>query len=349
MNLEDLELGVEHFDRHPAASPTTLKYIWSLFAIELLRGVNLNQIDDMIAWQYAREMGTPWGDYPELRDRFITTHRFILSQYLSMRGLRLVKSLIDGLEDLSTKYYISTPMDSATYDSVLSALRMLCDQTFADRLTSEIEIHKTVNPHRNRDTMLDNIDGNYGEIELVDRILRGVFNNYTQMAPELHTKRVKHAYGPMRVQVLDDKFPICAKTLCRIYDKQCERLGQLNKLQLGTAIFQNFTQWSSILGVLYRLFVPAETHPHSLDNFYHGCIEHHPLAAEAINWARKYSSASMEDVLDARIPDMCPCVVARPAWQKEYSNSAYAPNSLVEQYLVISYLCQRTSCEAECL
>ncbi len=99
-----------------------LQYINKLYLIELLRYVNVNNVDIQVAWQYGQEFLTPWKDDKYLVKDFLEHNRYNLRKYIVYKALLAVQKLLNGLEDFGTDIYQKVPMDPATRTSILSAM-----------------------------------------------------------------------------------------------------------------------------------------------------------------------------------------------------------------------------------
>lgn len=349
MKLEDFAAGLErskqhrhhHGHHHDDACPTVLKYINNLYCIELLRVIKITDVDETIAWQYAVEYNEPWADKPNLVQQFKAQHAPILWQYINQRCMALINKLMCCADDLCTEIYVGTPLEPRVIDSILSTLDHLQEDNFEQRLCN---IHQvtTLSSNGVMPPPLAGGDDNFGEFMVADQILQGVFNNFTgSTTTSLNTDEFKDRYGRHRVQVLDEKLPLCIKALKRWYKLQCERLQDLNSSQYKCVLFNNMDVWAHIFSILFRLVTPHELHPNSLDRYYDKYIRRHGLASKAIGYARKFSLMTPLDVVGDSFPPLCPCDAShKPLNVHRYASGTIDADNLVERYLVTQYLAE---------
>ena len=337
--------GKHHHGKHGdhCKCPITIQYINALYCIELLRRVNVTNIDSMITWQYGKQYGAAWTEYDSLRERFKSIHPELLWQYLNLRCMAVVDKLLKGLPQLTTDAYIGTPMEPRVYDSILSSLDMLTDTDFQERIMDEFVVRLNFNYDNVASHPIHNVSSNFMEFEVADRILCGVFDNFVTLNKQLSTEHFKEEYGRQRIQILDNRFPMCLKMLEHCYQLQCRKLSGLNNRQRDTLLYDNFGQWASIFSIFYRLVTPCQLHPKRLEAYYQDNILHHPLAAKAIGWARQFSMLPAEDVIDAQLPQLCPKMITDAIGHHTHMNVVRNPDGIVERYLVTQYLVEKAS------
>lgn len=305
-------------------------YLASLYRIELLRNANIDNIDLMVAWQYGQEYLKPWKDNPYLIEDFFHTHHGELRLYVNNRFLRIVQTLINGLDIImKPDLFTMTPLEPEIANSITAGMDdIISTGDFEKRLLDEYKAD-TSKPN----STIRVARGNFTGFEVIDRLLCGVFDKFPELARELDDKKEKKLYGVHRHEILENKVYLCAGKLKEI-------LGR----QIGAGccctenLYTNLGAWACIFSMLYRLRVPIDMHPNRMDTLYDKYILRHPLATEAIEKMRPYSTLTVEAVADDKLPAFNPEFIQDTVLKQRYSIAATYPSSLVEKYLVTAYL-----------
>ncbi len=307
-----------------------LQYINKLYTIELLRYVNVNNVDIQVAWQYGQEFLTPWKDDKYLVKNFLEHNRYNLRKYIAYKAMAAVQKLLNGLEDFCTDLYVKVPMDAATRTSILSAMNNMNNVTqFKSRLLDEylMELRGGVT------STVRYGHGNFSEFEICDRIMCALFNTYTEMYKDLDTCKAKHHYGVHRKELLDNRFYMCKKLLKEMSDIQFCEMKKDN-------FYHNFGAWACLFSMLYRLVIPTEMHPNRLERMYEKYILRIPQAELGLSFARNFSDMCVEAVIGDKLPMLNKKFEFDTELNKEYSSYGIYPDSLVEHYLVTEKVLQ---------
>lgn len=310
-----------------------LWYINSLYAIELLRNSNLDNIDLQVAWQYGQKYMTPWRDNPTLVEEFMHRHRPELRQFINSKLLQVVKRLMDGVSMLSNrKFFTMTPLEPNIVESILAGL---------DDIANTGDIQKRILDEYAMDVAKPNstirmVSGNFAGFEVLDRLLCGIFDKFPEMTKEKDHWRTRCNFGRKWNEVVDNKVYLCTKRLFEIYGEQ------INIPSVGVPIiYSNFAAWACLLSIVYRLSVPMEMRPGRMETLFVEHIQRHEKYVPALEEVREFNSLTVEAVADKGFPDLNCDMIKDSVLKQGYAVTAIYPNSLIERYLVSQCLLEK--------
>lgn len=315
------------------APRTNLQYINALYCIELLRNSNVDNVDLQTTWQYGQHFMTPWKDQKELVKRYLHTHHHDLRRFVMHKLMHVVNKLIEGMELFKTELYTMTPLEPNVYNSILANMdNMLHVTEFEKRMFDEYRMDM-LKPNSTMRT----VHSNFMDFEVADRILCGVFDTYTTLTRDKDTDTAKHHFGVHRHEILDNKVYLCIELLKKLYLRQ---IGELRIVDHPFA-YSNFGAWACIFSMFYRLVIPATMHPNRLDRMYDKYLMRHYDAERAIQYARPFSTLSVEAVALNKLPNLNPEYIKDTVLEENYSVGSTYPDGLVEKYLVSQFLVER--------
>ena len=326
-----------------------LEYINQLYLIEILRHCEVTHLDLQIAWQMGKLNDEPWIDSPQLVKTVMGTKTKDMYYFLNSKFAKAVGKLLKGLEGHNDEHYLKTPLTQALIDSIMSGFDQLM-----------VEIKQTNN--------LGNIpnwfeydfsigSGNefewgvpirhdyseYTDLQVVERLLIGWFDTYTDTYDDLDYAKARRKYGAARKEILDNRVYLCYKCLLDKYKDIKETVlgeGQARRMS-GGDFYIKCSAWACLLSILYRLSIPCDMHPARLDRMYDHYILTNPKAVKALQYGRKYGGCTAEQVIyDSLIPLEC-TYLPENLRLSGYSLSGTYPNSIIERYLVTQYLLEK--------
>lgn len=321
-----------------------LEYINALYLIEILRYCEVTHLDEHIAWQMGAYENAPWINSCQLVTSVYETQRKRLYHFLNYKFMRAVGKLLQGVENHKDEHYLQTPLNQALIGSIMSAFDQMTtefkhmshnwgnlDNWLAYDFTASLDLNRVV-PVRHDYS-------EYTELQVIERLLIGWFDTYAEAYPNLNFNRAKEKYGVHRKEILDDRVYLCYKCLLDKY-KDIKELVQGTKHATAThsTFYVKCSAWACLLSILYRLVIPCRLHPNRLECMYEQYIlsDHH--VAKAIQYARKFSACTAEQVIDDHLPPLSCEYLPENLEYKKYSLSGTYPNSVIERYLVTQYL-----------
>lgn len=310
--------------------PVSVEYVRRLYMIEMLKNMDVNNIDLQLARQFGCEYHEPWAENRTLVKQFLRSHKPELRRYLGVKVWRVVNDLIKGLQSITPKDFFKTPIDRATANSICRALDNVVNETeFAKNLVQTY----TARPGLGSDLVRMG-KNDYGDFEVADQLLNGLIqDHYVNHAPN----RQHYDYrGAEWTATLGD-------ALSGDYITKCFRcVMKHHKINLAdwqkSNLVYNPNAWGHIFSVLYRLFYPRSVTPGNLHQcFSNVTIGAGPGIAQLLLEARRFSACSIESVIDARLPCLDHEFMVEEDYQRDQRH-VIDSNSLCEEFLVLSVL-----------
>lgn len=298
---------------------TITRYIANLLAIELLKQINFDNIDEAVSAKYGEVYNTVWKPYPELIKKFMMDNRqklkvFVISEYANM-----VEWLYSEAKMLKSSSFHKLPIDTNTVNSIRSCVDSFIHNNEGSFGAGDVKI---------AGWNLRSTSAYHSEIEVVEKSLCGIFDNYSSLAHLYNSEPIVDSYGNWRHEILDDKIHICKHSI-----------GALRK-EAGAVsdnVIPKLKTHALLLSIIFRSFVPFDMEPDMVHRLYDRHIRKHESAAEAISYGRKFSAISPEAIIGDKLPPkFCFKKIHDPYTRPIRSQF----NSLVEQYLSARYLVQ---------
>ena len=341
--LSDLAHYKEHDERKTKDKNrllTIIEYINALYLIELLRYSETSRIDLQIAHQFAKASGAPWADSEDMLMKLYDEDKRNLYHFLNRKFANAVTKLLNGVEKTKSNLYTAVPLEPQLVNSIHAALEQhfgsnwKVDPTIENRA---LESWLVLYPNFfDRFTTYTNIKEDFTaftDLQVVDRLLLGVFDTFTSSQKDLNTEWMKDHYGPYRKDAKDGK--VYVRCLCKWLSKTVERL------KISSDATFRCPSWSTVLSIIYHLNTPMGLHPDRLERMYEKYIRRNHHFAPAIQYARQFSTATAEDVIDNKLPELCPFCLPTNKVNSNFFITAVYPNSLVEEYLTTQWLLEK--------
>ena len=319
---------------------TILRYINSLYAIELLRNCDITHIDLQIAHQYACSQ-CAGGMSSDILQQIYEQDRMTLQGFLRNKIYCVIQQLLDNPEYES---YVPVGVEPATLESLGSALEHhfkaidTVDRANNDDAITRWVCYKFRHPFgTNEFVPRFNEDFTaFSDLQVADRVITGIFDTYRTRYRDLDTDEFRHDYGPHRKDILDNKvYP------CHCVDKAiCELIKRLQRRTDASQLWPRCSAWACLLSMMYHLRAPKFIHPDRLEDMYQQYIASDVHVAGALEYSRKFGTVIAEAALDTKVPDLCDKLLHRE--QNAYHNNSFItatyPNSIVERYLTTKWM-----------
>lgn len=319
---------------------TIIEYINSLYLIELLRYSETSRIDLQIAHQYAKANNAPWADSEDMLMELYDKEKVALYEFLNQKFCRAVTKLLNGVTKTKSDLYTAVPLEPQIVISIFSALEThfgsnwRVDPTRENRaLDSWLVLHPHTFCGTRSYTNIKEDFTSFTDLQVVDRLLLGVFDTFTTSQKGLNTDWMKDHYGPYRKDARDGK--VYLRCLCKWLSLTVDRLKKSHDCTFRCP------SWSTVLSIIYHLNTPVGLHPGRLERMYEKYIRRNHHFAPAIQYARQFSTATAEDVVDDKLPDLCPFCSDTNRINSNFFITAVYPNSLVEEYLATQWLLEK--------
>lgn len=325
-----------------------LRYINFLYGIELLRNSNVANVDQMTAWQYGQFFQTPWKDNDVLVYKFLEEHKTDLYAFNIQKLMRLTKKLLAELDNFKSSIYVKVALDPHTAKSLSAGLQeAVTDNNIMRSFMSEARVNDHVNssqPH-----MIRHYRGAMMGIEVADRVLCGVFDEWTQNRPLLNTDAAKDTYGADRQDVLDNRIYACTCWMRRQIQEALSITCYDLTFRRVFALYSNFFHlYASLFSIMFRMVVPVGMHPDRLSNLYDKYVTTHTDYHKYLCKTRKMSGLTVETVADDTIPRInkryledTVLAESNPLHTHRFLFTATYPDSLVEKYVMTQCLVEK--------
>lgn len=326
-----------------------IRYINFLYGIELLRNSNIANVDQMLAWQYGQCYNTPWKDNDVLVYKFFTEHKTELYAYNIQKFTALTNKLLKEIENFKTEVYVKVALDPQTVNSLAAGLQeVTTDNNLMRSFMSEAQVNPSLNATA-QPRMIRHYRGAFAGIEVADRVLCGIFDEWTQNRPLLNTHEAKHRYGADRQDILDNRVYACT---CWMKKQLLEALNVTSHPHTFAQAFSLYTSffhlYASLFSILFRMVIPEGMHPNRLDRMYAKYIETHDKYHQYLCKARRASGLTAEVVAGDTIPLINKAYLENtvvcgndPEHHARFLYTATYPDSLVEKYLMTEYLVEK--------
>lgn len=338
--MSAIEFGIEHYHTKDCfVSPEVIKYISNLYFIELLSQVNENRVTYQLAGQYCNFFNFRWKNEPILIKKFYDEEKNKLKTYLKFRIKDSVKYLIENFPSINNCDYALVPLDSATVSSITALLECKIPrektriELFFDECIKNLafsEYNRNHNLLMKTNTEVDN------HVEIADTLIRSIFNTFTADQINTDSKYHRDNYGVQRYALANNKTNITWEHINFILN--------ILKKETGTEVFHTCYsyditsdlshKYARILSILYRLLIPVEIHPNSLDRLYEKYVLKNKHTIPIINKVRTYSGLlQIEDIIGKDIPSIYLDTLTDDAllFNTEQTTN---PDNLIERYLV---------------
>jgi hypothetical protein len=320
------ELGLVNNDRS-----LVLEYINHLYLVEMLRRVDFKEVSLMTAYTFGMDSNAVWKNDPKMVETFFKTHRDDLTEYNKFKILCSVSKLDAGISKFDTPSFINIPLDPEMINSVLSCLDEalnihLCNE---DAPVGDMAVSRSVRTDRVKRPF---------DLELVDRLLRNAFDRTIEERKDLDNPSDKVMFGQHRHALLDHRTFFDAAQVKKIVDAINKKYYRASEFLLD---LDGVRMMSYIFGILYRLQVPYCMHANRLDRMFEKYILTNDRAAEAVNYARKFSSLSAMDALSCHLLPLNTEYLHTDMFKNHRVVGTYSTDSVVEQYLVTQYLLEK--------
>lgn len=333
----------------PADESDVLQHTLAFLTIDLLDEINyLSNTDPLLAFQYGILYRTPWKDNAEAVKQFGRQQPGIIGKFVLEKAWCAINTLIAKAVNLQSACYGPVPVEPNIFNSLMQLLDdlnrgkqireglFLSDQfsrsafrTYADEPlfnAQQLEMKQIA---------LRDVAGQYPDIELADKVMRGIWDNYSARNEDLSTSSMRCGYGENRNQLADNRVYLCRCMLEKLYtwaNAEIQASARSKSPLIGL--------WARMLSILYRSVCPTCMAPHSTDGMYQHLkrVVADGVFAKAVQTARKFSGVSPEAAL-CMTTDML-------HFHGEYQNELphrfiggqINPDSLVERYLVLKQL-----------
>lgn len=310
-----------------ADSGLILEYINHLYSIELLRNCNPRDITLMNAYTFGVDSNSVWKNDKTCVQNFLATHRDEIEDYNRARIICMLNKLNEGLPKLKSLVYTNVPLGAEDLNSIVNGMENLFSKKRGtifpvDTTTKSTKVYANVPEY---------------DMQLMNNVLKNVFNSFTGERRDLDTRTLKKAFGAHRHEVID---ALTYVNFDYVYEKLSKEIGRFLN---GEILLNEFTVKliADLFGVLYRLRIPANLHPNRLDRLYDKYILTNENAAEAIQYARKFSLLDPMDVASCHLLQWDTSMIFNDILPHERSIASYSYRDLTEQYLVTQYLVQK--------
>jgi hypothetical protein len=310
-----------------ADSGLILEYINSLFAIETLRNANPKNVTLMTAHTFGIDSNAIWKQDKPCTQDFMHAHNPELVEYNIAKIICMLNKLNDGLNKLKTPLYTNVPLGAEDLNAIINGI----ENIFTKKRGTIFPVDSSLKNTRNISVVPD------FDMQLMSNVLKNVFNSFTGERRDLDTRTLKKAFGQHRHEVIDGLTYVNFDKIHEILSKEIGRVLD-GKVELNEA---NVKFIADLFGVLYRLRVPVNLHPNRLDRLYDKYILTDERAAEAIQYARKFSVLEPIDVISCHLLPFEESMIFDDIFPHERSIASYTYRSEVEQYLVTQYLIQK--------
>lgn len=311
-----------------ADSSLIREYINSLFAIEILRNANPNDVTLMTAYTFGVDSNAIWKQDKKYVQDFMHAHKPELVEYNNAKIICMLNKLNDGLTKLKSDIlYTNVPLGAEDLNAIINGI----ENIFTKKRGTIFPVDASMVSTKNIKVVPD------FDMQLMSNVLKNVFNSFTGERRDLDTRTLKKAFGQHRHEVIDGLTYVNFERVHDLLDKEISKV--LNgKIELHEA---NVKFIADLFGVLYRLRVPANLHPNRLDRLYDKYILTNDKATNAIQYARKFSLLEPMDVISCHLLPFDEAMIFDDIFPHERSIASYTYRSLVEQYLVTQYLIQK--------
>ena len=317
-----------------------VEYINALYLIELLRYSETSRIDLQIAHQYAKATGAAWADSEDMLMKLYDEEKNKLYRFLNQKFANAVTKLLNNVEKTKSDLYTGVPLEPQLVNSIYAALEhhfgtsWKVDPTSESRaLDSWFVLHPRFFGNHITYTNIKEDFTAFTDLQVVDRLLIGVFDTFTSSQKGLNTDWMKDRYGPYRKDARDGK--VYVRCLCKWLSMTVDRLKRSQDCTFRCP------SWSTVLSIIYHLNTPIGLHPDRLERMYEKYIRRNHHFAPAIQYARQFSTATAEDVIDNKLPELCPFCLPTNKVNSNFFITAVYPNSLVEEYLTTQWLLEK--------
>lgn len=306
-------------------------YINKLYTIELLKQIDIRDVDLQTAWQYGEHFETPWRENLSLNQKFLDNYKPELYAFVYKKAIHTIRKLVSGIKLFTAPEYKSIPMEPNLYKSIVSNLSMLDNNNYYKEamLSKQYLVDLRAKDFNNPVSLSRSA---FADVAIAESILKGLFNHFTFQGESYNIKSAKHHFGSDSQFVLDTKFSASIERMEKLYR------AQLTAAENTETIYNNFFIWGSLLNVIYHLAIPSAMHPNNLDRMYEKYILGHENIANAIDYARRYSGLKPSTVLCCGLPMINDEFLNTEFLSNSCRDNSYEPNSLVEKYLVTQFL-----------
>lgn len=310
-----------------ADSGLTLEYINHLYSIELLRNCNPRNVTLMNAYTFGVDSNSVWKNDKTCVQNFLAAHRDEIEDYNKARIICMLNKLNDGLPKLKSLVYTNVPLGAEDLNSIINGMENLFSKKRGtifpvDTTTKSTKIYANVPDY---------------DMQLMSNVLKNVFNSFTGERRDLDTRTLKKAFDQHRHEVID---ALTYVNFDYVYDKMSK---EISRFLNGDILINEFSTKliADLFGILYRLRIPVNLHPNRLERLYDKYILTNENAAEAIQYARRFSLLDPMDVVSCHLLPFNEKMIFDDIFPHDRSIASYSYRGLVEQYLISQYLIQK--------
>lgn len=333
---------IEEWYKEESTTRVNLLYLFALHSIELLRKINVTEVDNSLAWQYGHTFDTIWKDDKFSITEFCEKNKNLLSSFIYYKAINTVRYLFKMTESFTSDQYQMVPIDQQFIRSVINALENCINNN--TNLRDWCIANQMISSHMSNNPILKNsktIPSQLADVAILDIRLRGYFNTYSEFNAEHNTEHFKEKYSTHRTEVVDNRFYICLNKINKIVEhihQTCHNNSSSLMSISKSKFLLSVEQWSTILSTLFHLVIPTNMHPNNLDILYDKFVATLPEYTRILNKVRKYTHLPIETVLmSMTTPEIClpACGHLFTDDQHIHYNQSLQPDELTERYLVL--------------
>ena len=332
------------------STSANIQYLYALHAIEILRNINVANIDNSVAWQYAKYFHKVWKDDPYSIDEFCKKNPGLVSDFIYFKAINIILQLLNMTKDFSSSIYQLVPIDPQLMNSIIIAFTDCLNNSTDIRTWRELS--QTVS--NSNTPMFHNtriIPNHLARIEIVDTTLRGVFNTYSIQQVNYSTSKLKEDYGVHRAEIMDNKLYPCIhmikSLICSCFsitkyvcDTNCSKFSHYSINYNDIASRNNLLsidQLALVISLIFHIVIPTTLHPNKLDILFDQVVVKCPEYTSILNTVRKYTHLPYETILQLPNTGICLPHCGSQFTKKSdglYNKTLY-PDNLAERYLVL--------------